>query len=93
MGKPEELNNPRRVPGGGVRCENCNQVASRLHITFDSQTGQKRESCENCGPARSLSSSCAVDDKIWTAEAAYGKKKAGSDEFRQDLETELMAGA
>jgi hypothetical protein len=88
----EEPGNSRRVPGGGVRCENCNQVASRLHISFDS-AGKASETCDNCGAPGSLSSACSPDLKIWTAEQAYGKKKAGSDEFRQDLETELMAGA
>lgn len=93
MGNPEETTNPRRVLGGGVRCENCNQVASRLHISFDSEGMVQRVTCDNCGAPGNLSSACSPDLKIWTAEQAYGKKKAGSDEFRQDLETELMAGA
>ena len=88
----QELVSPRRVQGGGVHCGNCNQVASRLHITFNS-AGKASETCDNCGAPGRLSTACAPDLKIWTAEQAYGKKKAGSDEFRQDLETELMAGA
>ena len=89
----QEPVSPRRVQGGGVHCGNCNQVASRLHITFDREGKPSRETCDNCGAPGNLSSACAPDLKIWTAEQAYGKKKAGSDEFHQDLETELMAGA